>query len=608
MTSRLSRTILPLLAASATALTAPSVAGATDLIVRYKPGTDAAERADARSGAGVVRQEDLPVSGMELVAARPGTTAAEAIAELQSSDDVLYAQADMPRHIARTPKDANYALQWALPKIGAPAAWDITIGDPTMPVAVVDTGVDATHPDLKPNIWTNSGEIPGDGLDNDGNGYADDVHGWDFVGAGDADPSDEDPQGHGTHVAGTIGARGSDVSNTGGTVGVGWETPVIPLRVLGANGTGSTLGLIKAYAYAQLKGARIVNLSLSGPDYDQAEYDAMRAAKDVLFVVAAGNAGGDNDIAANNSYPCEYDLPNIVCVAATDSTDAKAVFSNYGATTVDLAAPGVDILSTRKGGGWVRMNGTSMAAPHVAGAAALLLSERPQLTPWQAGQVLIGGVDPVAGLEKKMVSGGRLNLARTLAAPTPSATQPAATDPTPAPVIVPVTPAPPTGTTTTPPATTTTPSTPPTSVPAPVAPAPSAPATPAAPAPAPLAGAISAVDRTAPALRISLSSRVALRTALAGRLRPRAGTSERSTIRLRLSIDQRVAKRLRIPRSIGSGSIMLTGAGSKAVTVRLTSKARRALARARNVKATLSATATDAAGNRSSMSRRLTLR
>jgi subtilisin family serine protease len=603
MTSRLRRTILPVLTASAAALAVPSVAGAADLIVRYKPGTGPAERADARSAADVVRQEELPVSGMEVVAPRPGTTAADAIAELQSSDDVLYAQADMPRHIARTPKDANYTLQWALPKIGAPAAWDITIGDPTMPVAVVDTGVDATHPDLKPNIWTNSGEIPGDGLDNDGNGYADDVHGWDFVGAGDADPSDEDPQGHGTHVAGIVGARGSDVSNTGGTVGVGWETPVIPLRALGANGTGSTLSLIKAYAYAQLKGARIVNLSLSGPDYDQAEYDAMRAAKDVLFVVAAGNGGADNDIAANNSYPCEYDLPNIVCVAATDSTDAMAVFSNYGAKTVDLAAPGVDILSTRRTGGWIRMNGTSMAAPHVAGSAALLLSHRPQLTPWQAAQVLIGSVDRVAGgpLDGKLVSGGRLNVGRALGFPTPTTAQPAATDPTPAPVIVPVIPAS-GGSPATPPGQPPA-STPQTNPPAETraAPAPAAPTT-------PVSGTVPVVDRAAPALTLSLPASVTLRSVLTGKLRPRTTTSERSTIRLTLRIDARTAKRLRIARAVGSASVTLTTAGAKAVTVRLTSSARRALARARNVKAAVSATATDAAGNRSSTSRRVTLR
>jgi subtilisin family serine protease len=628
MPSRLTRILLPLLAAAAT-LTVPSVANAADVIVRYKPGTDAAERADARSAADVLHQEQLPVSGMELVTPEAGTTVAEAVATLERSSDVLYAQPDTRRQIARTPLDGSYGLQWALPKIGAPAAWDTTVGDPSLPIAVVDTGIDANHPDLKPNVWTNAGEIPGDGLDNDHDGYVDDVHGWDFVGAGltASDPGDPDPadaNGHGTHVAGTIGASGSDASNTGGVVGVAWQTSLMPLRVLDAHGSGFTSSLVKAYAYAQQKGARIVNVSLTGSEFDRAEYDAMRAAKDLLFVVAAGNGGADgigddNDVADTNpsdlnfqdTYPCEYDLPNIVCVAATDANDGRATFSNYGATTVDLGAPGLGILSTRMGGGWLQMNGTSMAAPHATGGAALVLAERPQLTPWQLGQVLMSGVDKVPSMAGRTVSGGRLNVAGALAAKTPATTQPAATTPTtpstPAPVIVPVT-TPPSGGTTPPSSDTTTTPTAPPATPATSAPStPSAPAAPAAPPSSP-SGSIAVVDRAAPALTLSLPVTVSMRLALTGRLKPRAGVSERSMIRLTLSTDARTAKRYRISRSIGSGSVTLTRAGSATVTVRLTSKARRVLAKARNLKATLSATATDAAGNRSTKSRRVTLR
>jgi subtilisin family serine protease len=627
MTSRLSRTILPLLAASAVALAAPSVAGATDLIVRYKPGTDASERADARDSADVVHQEQLPVFGMELVEPEPGTSATEAIAALEGSGDVLYAQTDTRRQIARVPTAANYrTFQWDMPKIGAEAAWDLTIGDPTIPVAVVDTGIDMTHPDLQPNIWTNAGEIAGDGIDNDGDGYVDDVHGWDFAGAGlaatdpgDADPTDEHVNGHGTHVAGTIGASGSSAPNSAGAVGVAWQTALMPLRALDAAGSGYTSNLIEAYAYAKRKGARVVNLSVTGSQFDRAEYDAISAASDVLFVVAAGNQGLDNAAEVNPSttpkpagtYPCQYDLPNILCVAATDSTDSLATFSNYGAKTVDLAAPGVQIWSTRKGGGGVAMNGTSMATPHVAGGAALVLALHPTLTPWQIGQVLINNVDPVEALRTKTVSGGRLNLAKALGAPVPTTTQPASTPSTPAPT--------PTPTPTTPPSDTTQPTTPTTdTTPSPpVTPAPSAGAPAQAPAPAPaasvpatvpLAGAIAIADRTTPALRISVPGKVTVRTALAGRLRSRATTNERGTIRLTLSIDARTAKRLRIGRAIGSGSVILAGSGTKSVAVRLTSNARRALARARNIRATLAATATDAAGNRSSVSLPFTLR
>ncbi|MEA2324725.1 MAG: serine protease [Solirubrobacteraceae bacterium] len=631
MPPRLRRTTLLLLVACGAILAGPTLASAAepgDVIVRFKAGTVASERADARSAADVVRQEPLPVSGMELVEPQPGTTTAEAVAELERSPDVLYAQPDTRRQMAATVSDfyfANGAL-WGLNKISAPAAWDTTTGA-GVTVAVVDSGVDATHPDLAPNMWQNAGEVAGDGVDNDGNGYVDDLRGWDWAGtgvagsAGDNDPRDENK--HGTHVAGTLAAHGND----GGVVGVAWQARIMPLRVLDAAGGGYTSSLVKAYAYAQRNGARVVNASLSGPDYDRAEVDAMIAAPDVLFVVAAGN-GGDDHIGDNNdvidtnpadpnfqdSYPCEYELPNVLCVAATDSTDQLAGFSNYGARTVDLAAPGVDILSTRMAGGFVRMGGTSMATPHVAGAAALVLGGRPQLTPWQVGRALIGSVDAVPGLTAKTLSGGRLNAASALMAPVPDATlQPAAVEPGP-PVAVPV------ADTTTTPAPTPTPT--PTPAPSEPAPAPAPPGTPvatpapAAPAPTPgpaqtpfaPAARVAVVDRIAPRLTITFSSRVALRTALAGRLRVRATTSERGAIRLTLRVDARTARRLRIATTIGSGTATLTRAGTASVTVRLTSTAKRALKRSRNVKVTLAGTATDLAGNRSAASGRLTLR
>ncbi|MEA2288208.1 MAG: thermitase, partial [Solirubrobacteraceae bacterium] len=571
MTSRLRRTTLPLLAALGALLAVPSAAAAADVIVRFKPGTAPAERADARSAADVVREEPLPVSGMELVTPEPGTTAAEAIAELERSPDVLYAQPDTRRQIARTVNDPFFAngTLWGLGKVSAPAAWDTTLGA-GVTVAVVDTGVDAAHPDLLPNIWHNAGETPGDGADNDANGYVDDVSGWDFAGtgavnaAGDNDPRDENK--HGTHVAGTIAAKGDDAL---GVVGTAWQAKLMPLRVLDAQGGGFTSSLVKAYAYAQRNGARVVNASLSGPDYDRAEVDAITAAKDVLFVVAAGNGGaggvGDNidlpdtnaaDETFQESYPCEYQLPNLVCVAATDSTDALAGFSNYGATAVDLAAPGVGIQSTRMrnestgvGHGWLSMNGTSMATPHVSGAAALVLASRPELTPWQVGRALIASADRVAGLATKTVSGGRLNAAAALTVPAPDAAlQPAAIEPGPPVTFEPV-------------ATTT-----PAPAPAPTTPAPApyrAAPTPAPPAPvlaSPRAVA-PAADRTAPVLRLTLPGRVRLRTALAGRLRARTTSSERSTVRLTLSIDARTARRLRIGTSIGSATAKLSRAG-----------------------------------------------
>ncbi|MEA2228756.1 MAG: large repetitive protein [Solirubrobacteraceae bacterium] len=628
MPPRLRRTTLSFLAVCGAILAAPTLASAAapgDVIVRFKPGIDAAERADARSAADVVRQEPLPVSGMELVEPEPGTTTAEAVAELERSPDVLYAQPDTRRQMAATVSDFYFAngTLWGLNKISAPAAWDTTMGA-GVTVAVVDTGVDGTHPDLAPNMWQNAGEVAGDGLDNDHNGYVDDVRGWDWAGtgvagaAGDNDPRDENKPG--THVAGTVAAHGND----GGVVGVAWQAKIMPLRVLDATGGGYTSSLVKAYAYAQRNGARVVNASLSGPDYDRAEVDAMIAAPGVLFVVAAGNGGADqigdnNDVVDTNtadpnfqeSYPCEYELPNVVCVAATDSTDQLGTFSNYGARTVDLAAPGVDIMSTRMAGGFARMNGTSMATPHVAGAAALVLATRPTLTPWQVGRALIGSVDAVPGLAAKTFSGGRLNAASALTAPVPDlALQPAAVEPGP-PVVVPVTDTTPTPTPAPAPAPQPTPAPAPPSAPVTATPAPTPPAATPARAQTPLASPAAraaVLDRIAPRLTISFSARVPVRTALAGRLRVRATTSERGAIRITLRIDPRTARRLRIATTIASGTATLTRAGTASVTIRLSTKAKRALKRSRDVKVTLTGTATDLAGNRSAASGRMTLR
>ena len=582
------RSTLALLAAcgaAVAALAAPAVAPAQDVIVRFKPGVRAGERAHARRGADVVHQEALPVSGMEVVEPEPETSVADAVADLQRSPDVLYAEPNRRRTIAKTASDPKSAMEWGLSKISALTAWDTTTGDRAVTVGVIDTGIALTHPDLAPNVWTNPGEVAGNGKDDDGDGYVDDVRGWDFV-DGDADPNDLN--GHGTHVAGTIAANGDDAI---GVAGVAWQAGLVPLRVLDASGDGRTSNIIKAYAYAQQKGVRIVNLSLGGPDFDQAEYDAMRAAKDVLFVVAAGNTATNND--TTPLYPCSYDLPNIVCVAATTSTDSLAPFSNFGAASVDLAAPGQGILSTYPpaldtgdgvADGYTPLNGTSMATPHVAGAAALLLSNDRTLTPWQLGQVLVKGSDSLAGLAGKVASGGRLNVAGALAAtPPPASSAPAVADPTPTPVILP----------------------PPAASGVPPAAQPTPTPTPARSAPA--------VDRTAPGVTLAVPARGGLAALLARRLRVTARSSEAGRVRLELRLDRRTAKRLHLRSAtatvrIATGSAAFARPGSAKVTLRLTSKAKRALARARNVKATLVATASDAAGNRATRTRTLTLR
>lgn len=255
--------------------------------------------------------------------------------------------------------------------MGIRTAWGHTTGGDIV-VATLDTGIDMTHPDLVDNLWTNPGEIPGNGIDDDHDGIIDDVHGVDLVN-GDGDPTDDN--GHGTHVAGIIGARGG---NGIGAAGVAWHVKLMAVKVLDAEAAGDTSTVARGLRWAVAHGARIVNMSLAGdqpsPDLEAAIVTAMRAG--VLVVVAAGNGGGD--LGQVPSYPASYLEPNVLAVAATRAGGALASVSNFG-VGVDLSAPGDMIFSTARGGGYEYRTGTSMAAPMVAGAAALLLGVAPTL-------------------------------------------------------------------------------------------------------------------------------------------------------------------------------------------------------------------------------------
>ncbi|HEX9506410.1 MAG TPA: S8 family serine peptidase, partial [Acidimicrobiia bacterium] len=300
--------------------------------------------------------------------------------------------------------------------IHALQAWNTQTGSSSVVVAVIDTGVAYTHPDLAANMWVNTGEIPGNGIDDDGNGYVDDVYGYDFVNH-DGNPFDD--HGHGTHVAGTI----AGVGNNGiGVVGVNWHARIMALKFLGASGSGSTSDAVSAVLYAANMHAKVMNNSWGGGGFSQALMDAITTANSAgsLFVAAAGNFSDDNDVFPN--YPSNYDVPNVVAVAATDHNDALATFSNYGHTTVDLGAPGVNILSTvpTSGGGlsdpsgYRYLSGTSMATPHVSGAAALLFAQFPGITHLQVKDRLLNGVDHVPSLAGITVTGGRLNVLNAL--------------------------------------------------------------------------------------------------------------------------------------------------------------------------------------------------
>lgn len=310
--------------------------------------------------------------------------------------------------------DPLFSEQWGLHNTGqsggtpdadidAPEAWLESTGDPGQIVAVIDTGIDLDHPDLVDRIWVNSAEIPGNSIDDDANGYVDDVTGWDALDS-DADPDDEHTWGHGTAVAGTVGASANGV----GVVGVAPLTTLMPLRVCG--GPCLLSAIVEAIHYAIDNGAHIINLSLGSPFANQSLEDAVSAANaaGVLVVAAAGNDSANND--SRPYYPASIDLPNVVSVAATDRNDLLASFSNYGATSVDLAAPGVDIVMPGIGG-WVEKNGTSFAAPMVAGAAALVRSIRTDADAVDLKQVLLGSVDVLESLDGKTLTEGRLNAA-----------------------------------------------------------------------------------------------------------------------------------------------------------------------------------------------------
>jgi len=286
-----------------------------------------------------------------------------------------------------TATDPRAIEQWPLQgdsPMGIDTAWRQTTGA-DVTVAIIDSGIDLGHPDLAPNLWTNPGEIPGNGIDDDGNGYVDDVHGYDFV---DRDGTPQDANGHGTHVAGIVGARGGN--GVGGS-GVAWHVRLMAVRVLDANAQGTTAGVAQGIRYAVDNGARVVNLSLAGPsstpDLEAAVQYAQ--ARGVLIVAAAGNDGAD--LTTSPTYPAAYGEDNVLGVAATTRDGGLSSVSDYG-PGADVAAPGEQVLSTALGGGYEYRTGTSMAAPEVTGALVLLAAARPDLSGNGLRDALLAGV------------------------------------------------------------------------------------------------------------------------------------------------------------------------------------------------------------------------
>ncbi|MBI4056597.1 MAG: S8 family serine peptidase [Elusimicrobia bacterium] len=374
---------------------------------------------------------DTGIDRLYILEVTEGMNPQEILKEYKSLQEVEYIEPNYTYHIQTTfPNDPRLGELWGLHNMGqssgtvdadidAPEAWDIVTGvaSPVV-VAVIDTGVDYTHPDLADHIWNNTGEIPGNGIDDDGNSYVDDVRGWDFVNS-DNDPMDD--HGHGTHVSGTIAAKGN---NGLGVAGVTWGVTILPLKFISSGGSGTISAAVSAIYYAAQSGADIMSNSWGGTGYSQALQDAINYATDlgVLFVAAAGNSGMD----ASTFFPAAMD--NVFTVAATDRNDVKAVFSNFG-SVVEVSAPGVDILSTVPPGscvlcdasGYKTLSGTSMAAPHVSGVAALLLSMAPGLSLADLGNFIKSSADDINPENPGYIGqlgAGRLNAFLAVSSPT----------------------------------------------------------------------------------------------------------------------------------------------------------------------------------------------
>ena len=421
-----------------------------ELLVRFRPGETVAKtkgttQLSILSGGRGLRVEinsfggsDL-VQGLKLARVSPERTL-EAIRALRARPDVLYVEPNYIRHFDAVPNDSFYESQWPLKDspssggggISAESAWNTTTGNQNIVVGVIDSGIDIEHRDLKDNIFTNTAEIPNNNVDDDNNGFVDDVNGWDFINHDGTVFDSATDDFHGTHVAGIIGARGN---NSAGIAGVNWNVQLLPLKAIGPQG-GADSSILEAYNYARALrqhgvNLRVLNNSYGGEAFSQSLFDAIKELGNagILFVAAAGNDTLSNDFVAH--FPATYDLPNVISVAAsTQDGFFASEFSNSGWQTVHLAAPGDNVLSTTPhgytGAGLVAANtdpdgstysnlsGTSMAAPHVTGAAALAVAANPGIPLQKLRSAVLFGVDESGPFFTRTITSGRLNANRTV--------------------------------------------------------------------------------------------------------------------------------------------------------------------------------------------------
>lgn len=416
---------------TAALLLAPPVRSESDLkiesvpgefIVQLKPSTNVAAFEKQALGLGVEVldsiREDLILVRAAGESSKAGMISAQKFAaKLSNLNMVELAEPNYLYRAVKLPNDPDLQKLWGLKNsgaadsagarglsgidVGAEAAWDITTGSKSVIVAVIDTGIDFNHPDLAAQAWVNEKEKNGkSGIDDDGNGYVDDVNGFNFAGnKGDA----TDDNGHGSHCAGTIGAKGDDGK---GLVGVNWDVSIMAVKFLDKSGSGSLANAVKSIDYARINGAHIMSNSWGGGGPSEVLKKAIvdANAAGILFVAAAGNEMNNND--TNPTFPAGYEVENVLSVAAIDNRGALASFSNWGLKTVHVAAPGVNIFSTVPGAKYDSYSGTSMATPHVAGVAALLLAQNASSTHLDLKKRIIESARPLYNLKSRVSSGG----------------------------------------------------------------------------------------------------------------------------------------------------------------------------------------------------------
>jgi len=390
-------------------------------------------------GEGANIEHEMAAADGIVVSLPPSGDIDAVLTRLNARPEIFAAERNIRYQTFDRPNDPKLSDMWFLDQISAFEGWKRRKESPGIIVAVIDSGIQINHEDLRSRIWKNPGEIPGNGKDDDQNGYVDDVHGWNFFKRNNNPDASYGPVGvrsrnggctghptkrvyetHGTHVAGTIGAA---AGNGLGVAGISHNVRIMALKALdGLCGAGNLNAIMEAVAYATKNGADVINLSLGGGGFSKLLKREIQLAIEngVSVVAAAGNAASNND--RNPRYPANYKIDGLITVAATNSKKRLAKFSNFGRSSVDLAAPGVDILNTTPGkrqsgratSAYRQLSGTSMAAPMVAGAVALLRAEYPRLSPADIERRILAATDSVPALKNSVRSGGHLNLAKVL--------------------------------------------------------------------------------------------------------------------------------------------------------------------------------------------------